>query len=67
MMSPSLLERATPAFRRGYNDCLYNRSKLTACHAIGKIGLAFLHRDYSDGWDARMNEVYWDAQRDNRA
>jgi hypothetical protein len=67
MMSPSLLERATPAFRRGYNDCLYNRSKLTKSDLAYCVAGTFLHRDYSDGWDARMNEVYWDAQRDNRA
>jgi hypothetical protein len=54
------MERATQAYRRGYNDCDCNRPKLFEDDGT------FRGHDYNEGWWACWNEQYWNAQRDNK-
>jgi hypothetical protein len=55
----AVLDRATPAYARGYRDCLYNRPKLYADDG------SFYGHDYNEGWWACFNEQYWDAIHTN--
>jgi hypothetical protein len=55
----SLLDRATPAYTRGYRDCRDRRPRLYQDDGT------FMGYDYSQGWEACWNEEYWDAVRDN--
>jgi hypothetical protein len=54
------LDRATQAFGRGYRDCRDRRPKLYESDGT------FVGYDYSEGWDARYNEEYWDAVNENK-
>jgi hypothetical protein len=50
MLSPSQLERATPGYRRGYNDATYNRAKATNFNGPWEA------KDYEDGYNAALND-----------
>jgi hypothetical protein len=56
----SILDRATPAYARGYRDCRDHRPKL-----FDNDG-TFNGHDYDEGWCACWNEHYWDAVRENK-
>ena len=56
----AILDRASPAYARGYRDCRDNRPKLFANDGT------FYGYDYDEGWWACWNEHYWDAQTENK-
>ena len=55
------LDRASQAYRRGYNDALNRRDMV-----FNKDTGTFESHDYVEGYLMRLNEVYWDAHHDNR-
>lgn len=61
-MTPQLLDRATHAFRIGYQHG--RDGKPFTCEAVRGT---FYHRDYSDGYAAGRNEVHWNAVKSGRA
>ena len=63
-MSTSL-ERATPGFRRGYNDGIHNRKPVYVVDS-GPHG-DFYTNDYVEGFAAARNDQYWHAVADNNA
>jgi len=58
-MTPYAMDRATPAYGRGYRDCRDRRPKLSF-----DTGMFYGH-DYEEGWQACWNDEYWDAMREN--
>ena len=55
----SILDRATPAYARGYRDCRDNHPKQFENNGT------FYGYDYDEGWWACWNEHYWSAVREN--
>jgi hypothetical protein len=53
------LDRASPAYARGFRDCRDRRPKLQENDGT------FYGYDYNEGWNACLNEQYWDAVREN--
>lgn len=56
----SFLDRATPAYARGFRDCRDNRPKL-----FNNDG-TFQGYDYDEGQQACWNQQYWDAVKINQ-
>jgi hypothetical protein len=50
MMTPNMLERATPGYRRGYNDAINYREPATLFNGPWE------KQDYCDGYRAGMIE-----------
>ena len=57
MMSSQLLERASPAFRRGYNDACKGAERVPSTRGT------FYTTDYNDGYEARLVEIHWENVR----
>lgn len=58
-MSYAMLDRATPAYARGYRDFRNGRPKLYEDDGT------FNGHDYHQGWWASWNDTYWRAVREN--
>lgn len=61
MLTPNALERATPGFRRGYNDAANGRG----VQHTAEEGLpgTFAHTDYMDGYAAAENDMKWSLRK----
>lgn len=51
MLTPQALERATPGFRRGYNDARCGRARAAITTGIWEAG------DYAEGYSAAEKEI----------
>jgi hypothetical protein len=60
MMTPRMLERATEAFRRGYNDALHGRKRDPQAPLN-----TFAFCDYTEGYLARKAEERHEVSRRN--
>jgi len=56
-----MLERATPAYRKGYLECRAGKPKQFTNDGT------FHNHDYDEGWEACWNDNYWCAVRENEA
>lgn len=63
-MHPQLLERATHGFKVGY---WHARDRRPPRYTRENDNGTFAAHDYIEGWEAFMNELYWDAVRENEA
>lgn len=57
-------DRCFPGTQRGYRDCFHRRQPL---HTRENDTGSFYAHDYIEGWEMCLNDLYWDAVRENQA
>jgi len=57
-----MLSKASHGFRTGYWHAISLQPSKLESYAQD----SFIRHDYAEGWQAGINELYWEAQRENQ-